>query len=116
MGRHNREGEGADQYGFIYKITYQPDWLKRIRVSRRLPSGHRSTKTLFINPDPVPTEPGEKIRRVVWTRIRCPELGVSVAVAVDTETTGVDEVKVKWNSDPEAGPWAGWLVFTLTPF
>ena len=38
MGRHNREGKGADQQGFEYQINYQPDWLRLVKVTRTLDS------------------------------------------------------------------------------
>ena len=39
IARHNREGVGEDQLGYRYRISYQPDWLRTIRVTCRLPSG-----------------------------------------------------------------------------
>lgn len=50
MGRHNREARGADQRGYDYEISYQPDWLHQIKVTRTLESGRQSTKILFRNP------------------------------------------------------------------
>ena len=50
MGRHNREGKGADQLGYKYQVNYQPDWLRLVKVTRTLDSGRQSTKTLFRNP------------------------------------------------------------------
>ena len=50
MARHNREGKGADQLGQQYGISYQPDWLRLVKVTRDLESGRQSTKTLFRNP------------------------------------------------------------------
>ncbi|MDX1645629.1 MAG: hypothetical protein R3304_00690, partial [Longimicrobiales bacterium] len=59
MARHNREGSGADQRGFEYDVSYQPDWLKLVKVTRQLESGRQSTKTLFKNPMEREAEPGE---------------------------------------------------------
>ena len=36
MGRHNREGRGADQQGYEYQLNYQPDWLRLVKVTREL--------------------------------------------------------------------------------
>lgn len=47
MARHNREGMGSDQRGCEYQIGYQPDWRRYAKVTRALPSGRQSTKTLF---------------------------------------------------------------------
>jgi hypothetical protein len=51
MARHNREASGSDQRGFEYTISYQPDWLRQVKVTRLLETGRQSTKTLFVNPD-----------------------------------------------------------------
>ena len=50
MARHNRDGQGADQRGQEYEISYQPDWLRLVKVTRTLETGRQSTKTLFKNP------------------------------------------------------------------
>ncbi len=79
MGRHNREGRGADQQGYEYQVNYQPDWLRLVKVTRTLDSGRQSTKTLFRNPTHHRREePSEKVR----TRIVSPgqELDMEVAV------------------------------------
>ncbi len=79
MGRHNREGKGADQQGFEYQINYQPDWLRLVKVTRTLDSGRQSTKTLFRNPaNRRETSPGERVR----TRIVSPGQGLDMEVAV----------------------------------
>ena len=63
MGRHNREGRGADQQGYEYQVNYQPDWLRLIKVTRTLDSGRQSTKTLFRNPTQRRSEAlSEKVR------------------------------------------------------
>ncbi len=68
MARHNREGQGADQKGYQYTISYQPDWLRFVKVTRDLESGRQSTKTLFRNPlDRREAEPGDRVR----TRVVC---------------------------------------------
>ncbi|NIP13532.1 MAG: hypothetical protein GWN02_28120, partial [Gemmatimonadetes bacterium] len=52
MARHNRDGQGSDQRDCEYAISYQPDWLRQVKVTRLLPTGRQSTKTLFTNPHP----------------------------------------------------------------
>ena len=79
MGRHNREGVGVDQRGFSYRVSYQPEWLRHVKITRALPSGRQSTMTLFRNP--VERCAGKGTGRV-RTRIECPEQGVDVEVAV----------------------------------
>jgi hypothetical protein len=69
MGRHNREARGSDQRGFDYDISYQPDWLHQIKVTRTLENGRQSTKILFRNPTTREQAPGPKTR----TRIVSPE-------------------------------------------
>ncbi|HEY0305784.1 MAG TPA: hypothetical protein VGC44_12435 [Longimicrobiales bacterium] len=76
MGRHNREARGADQRGFDYEISYQPDWLHQIKVTRTLEHGRQSTKILFRNPTPREQPPGPRSR----TRITSVEQQVDVEV------------------------------------
>jgi hypothetical protein len=76
MGRHNREARGADQRGFDYEISYQPDWLHQIKVTRTLENGRQSTKILFRNPTPREQPPGPRSR----TRISSAEQQVDVEV------------------------------------
>ena len=79
MGRHNREGKGADQLGYKYQVNYQPDWLRLVKVTRTLDSGRQSTKTLFRNPTHHRREePSEKVR----TRIVSPGQGLDMEVVV----------------------------------
>jgi hypothetical protein len=80
MARHNREARGLDQHGVEYVISYQPDWLHQVKVTRRLPQSRRqSTKTLFRNQASyAQRKPGDKIR----TRVTSKELGLDVEVAV----------------------------------
>ncbi len=79
MARHNREGSGTDQRGFEYRVNYQPDWLRHVKVTRSLPSGRQSTMTLFRNPLEAPEQaPGDRVR----TRITCEAQGVDVEVSL----------------------------------
>lgn len=91
MPRHNRGGEGRDQRGFRYLISYQPDWLRRIAVTRSLASGRQSTKTLFRNPSSVrQTSPGKRVR----TRITSLDQGIDVEIAVTGARTAVTRVQI----------------------
>ncbi len=79
MARHNREGRGSDQRGFDYDISYQPDWLQQVKVTRNLESGRQSTKTLFRNARSTRQQaPGTRVR----TRIRSPEQGIDFEIAI----------------------------------
>ena len=91
MPRHNRNGRGRDQRGFRYSISYQPDWLRRITVTRCLASGRQSTKTLFRNPaSSRQASPGRRVR----TRITSPEQGIDFEIAVSRSRTRVTRVRV----------------------
>ena len=80
MARHNREGQGADQRGYHYGISYQPDWLRHVKVTRDLETGRQSTKTLFRNPsDRRESEPGDRIRTRVTSRDQNLDFEVVVA-------------------------------------
>lgn len=79
MARHNRDARGTDQRGFDYDISYQPDWLRLIKVTRTLESGRQSTKTLVRNPGSREHRPGATVR----TRVACPEQQLEVAVDIN---------------------------------
>jgi len=68
MARHNREGRGTDQHGSDYVISYQPDWLRRVKVTRTLGNGRQSTKTLFRNTEPAERAPGRRVRTRITSR------------------------------------------------
>ena len=113
MSRHNRHGGGTDQRGFRYHISYQPDWLDRIRVTRKLPSGRQSTKTLFRNPSRCPeSEAGGLIR----TTIESPEQGLQVEVALRADADRVGEVEVVWRSNGGPEPAMDRVSLTLESF
>lgn len=93
MARHNREGAGADQRGLEYEVSYQPDWLKLVKVTRTLESGRQSTKTLFRNPRAHPAaEPGDRIR----TRISSTDGGVDFEIALTDPRSAVKRVRVTY--------------------
>ena len=88
MARHNRDARGADQRGFDYDISYQPDWLRLIKVTRTLENGRQSTKTLFRSNASVEHAPGSKVR----TRVSCPEQGIDVEVDVNDPNSVVKRI------------------------
>ncbi|NIR45036.1 MAG: hypothetical protein GWN99_11670 [Gemmatimonadetes bacterium] len=92
MARHNREGEGTDQHGARYRISYQPDWLRQIKVSRTLAGSDRqSTKTLFRNPaNCAEREPGDRVR----TRVTSEDGKVDFEVTIADTGNKVDQVVV----------------------
>lgn len=78
MARHNREGHGSDQRGMKYGVSYQPDWLRLVKVTRKLDNDRQSTKTLFRNPGRREQSPGDKVR----TRITSPEQGLDFEISI----------------------------------
>ncbi|MBI4538799.1 MAG: hypothetical protein HY704_04725 [Gemmatimonadetes bacterium] len=109
MARHNREGTGTDQRGHRYAISYQPDWLRLVKVTRGLESGRQSTMTLFRNPAPGrQADPGERVR----TRITSPEQDLDFEIAVTDRNRAVKRVRVAYTvSSPNPG--SEEIVFTL---
>jgi hypothetical protein len=91
MARHNRDGHGSDQRGFDYTISYQPDWLRQVKVTRLLPSGRQSTMTLFTRPDPPEREPGRQVR----TRIESETQGLVFEVAITDPARVIKRVIVE---------------------
>ena len=79
MARHNRDARGTDQRGYDYEISYQPDWVRLIKVTRTLESGRQSTKTLFKNPAQREQSPGSRVR----TRVECKEQNLEFEVELD---------------------------------
>lgn len=92
MARHNREAKGMDQVGRLWRIGFQPDWLSRIKISRRLPNGRRrSSHTLFRNPARrAEAQPG----RVVRTEIGSMDGSVGFRIAVEDPERIVEQVIV----------------------
>jgi len=91
MARHNREARGTDQRGSAYSISYQPDWLHQVKVSRDLHSGRQSTKILFRNEEPPEASPGRGVR----THIVSEELGIDVLLTVEDGEQGVRKLTVE---------------------
>lgn len=91
MARHNREGEGADQLGRGYTISFQPDWFYQVKVTRDLDSGRQSTKTLFRNEELPQADPGPRVR----TRIQSKELGVDFEVTLEDANGVIRRVTIE---------------------
>ena len=93
MARHNREGNGADQRGFEYGVSYQPDWLKLVKVTRQLETGRQSTKTLFRNPANGPrAELGGRVR----TRIVSHDQELDFEVALTDPKAAVKRIRISY--------------------
>lgn len=92
MARHNREGRGLDQLGNLWRISYQPDWLRRVKLSRPLPDGRRrSSLTLFRNPARrAEAEPGRAVR----TRITSADGSVDISLSLEDRDALVDHLIV----------------------
>lgn len=113
MARHNRNGTGLDQRGFRYRINYPPDWLERVRVTRRLASGRQSTRTIFSNPARNPeVDPGDLIR----VTIESPEQGMVIETSVRTAPDRLEEVVLQWRDPRIPDPRMGRVTFTLRSF
>lgn len=110
MGRHNREGAGVDQRGFSYELSYQPDWLRHVKITRLLQSGRQSTMTLFRNPaERGERRPGDRVR----TGISCPEQGIDVEVVVNGDRERVSRVTVTCEVPALEGKGTEEVTFTL---
>jgi len=93
LARHNRDGNGADQRSFEYGVSYQPDWLKRVKVARQLEDGRQSTKTLFQNPTLGPeAEPGDRVR----TRITSTDQSLDFEVAVTDPQASIKRIRIAY--------------------
>jgi len=110
MARHNREGHGADQRGYRYGISFQPDWLRHVKVTRDLETGRQSTKTLFRNPaDHAESEPGDRVR----TRITSRDQSVDFEIAVGDPYRAVRRIRVVYEIPGSDGRNEEELEFTL---
>ncbi|HSJ24487.1 MAG TPA: hypothetical protein VK929_07470 [Longimicrobiales bacterium] len=91
MARHNRVARGVDQRGDAYELSYQPDWLRLIKVTRTLESGRQSTKTLFKNGGPREQQPGSRVR----TRLTCRDQRLEFEIELDDPQQVVRRVIVE---------------------
>lgn len=104
MARHNREGHGSDQRGYEYAISYQPDWLRVIKVTRTLESGRQSSKTLFRNPSHrAHEETGPRVR----TRVVSREQGLDFEITLDDPKHQVKRIRVTCYAPGGGGPGMG---------
>jgi hypothetical protein len=110
MARHNREGQGADQRGYQYGVSYQPDWLRHVKVTRDLETGRQSTKTLFRNPaDRGEAEPGDRVR----TRVTSRDQGIDFEIMVGDPNRAVKRVRVVYEIPGKDGGRGEEIEFTL---
>ena len=109
MARHNREGHGSDQRGFEYTISYQPDWLKQVKVSRVLPTGRQSTKTLFAPDAPPQRTPGRQVR----TEIRSPDQKLFFEVAITDPKRVIRRIIVETGGPDGSRSEDGAIQFTI---
>jgi hypothetical protein len=107
MARHNRDARGTDQRGYDYEISYQPDWVRLIKVTRSLESGRQSTKTLFKNPAQREQFPGSRIR----TRVESKEQNLAFELELD-DPNGV-VVRLIVVTQPTGGAPGESLEFTI---
>jgi hypothetical protein len=108
MGRHNREGRGTDQRGQEYVVSYQPDWLRQVKVSRNLENGRQSTKTLFRNPAEPEQEPGPRVR----TRISAPGTNLDIEIGLTDPDRVVTRIIVETSIAGDGGDEA--VAFTIS--
>lgn len=81
-------------------MSYQPDWLKQVKVTRQLETGRQSTKTLFRNPASAPAaEPGERIR----TRIVSQDQSLDFEVALTDPRAAVRRVRIAYEVPGDNG-------------
>ncbi len=110
MGRHNREGRGTDQHEQRYRISFQPDWLRFVKVTRTLESGRQSTKTLFRNPASTRvTPPGDRVR----TRLVSPAQDLDFEIAVTDPNQAIKRIRVTCMVTDEAEGTDREVEFTL---
>lgn len=99
MARHNRDGRGTDQQGSDYVISYQPDWLRQVKVTRTLDNGRQSTKTLFRNPVEAARTPGRRIR----TRITSKDEELDFEIGLEDPAGVVTRITIETTARRERG-------------
>jgi len=99
MARHNRQGRGTDQDGSEYVISYQPDWLRHVKVTRELENGRQSTKTLFRNPESGGGGPGRHVR----TRVASKAEDLDFEIGIDDPGGVVTRVVVETTRQDRTG-------------
>jgi hypothetical protein len=77
--------------GHQYGVSYQPDWLQHVKVTRDLETGRQSTKALFRNPaDLREAEPGGRVRTGVTSK----EQKLDFEVAIKDPNRAVRRIRV----------------------
>jgi hypothetical protein len=99
MARHNRVGRGTDQRGADYAISYQPDWLQQVKVTRVLENGRQSTKTLFRNPEKSGRGSAAKAR----TRISSRKEGLDFEIGVNDPHGVITRIVVETSKPDRSG-------------
>ncbi|HSM35323.1 MAG TPA: hypothetical protein VK837_02915 [Longimicrobiales bacterium] len=94
MPRKNKSGKGKDQKGYEYKVSYQPDWLKELKSSRKDKKGKKDTVTIFQNPE---KHQKEKPGKTVKTRVRSDE-GVDFTITLDDPKRAVKRIRVEYKA------------------
>lgn len=107
MARHNRVARGVDQRGDAYEVSYQPDWLRLVKVTRTLESGRQSTKTLVRNGTRREQAPGSRVR----TRVVCADQRLEFEIEVDDPKGAVRRIIVETESP--GGESAERVVFSI---
>lgn len=92
MARHNQEARGVDQRGQLWKISYQPDWLSRVKISRVLGAKRRrSSLTVFRNPARrASAEPG----KVVRTGLRAMDGSAEFRISVEDPSNMIESITI----------------------
>ncbi len=92
MARHNREARGVDQRGEQWIRVYQPEWLSRVKISRKLARGRRRSRlTIFRNPArQAEAKPG----KVVRTRVAAADGSAEFTVALEDRMDVVESIIV----------------------
>jgi HJR/Mrr/RecB family endonuclease len=94
MPRKNKSGTGKDQKGHKYTISYQPDWLKALKASRKDKQGKKDTVTVFKNPEKHQKEkPGKEVK----TRVTSDE-GVNFTITVDDPRRAIKRIRVEYKA------------------
>ena len=89
MARHNRNGSGTDRCGDRYEVSYHPDWLRCVKVSRQGAFGRRSARTLVSNREARPLRrPSDRVR----TRITLPGSGQSIELLLKDPGAAVTDI------------------------
>ena len=101
MARHNRTTAGVDQLGNLWRISYQPDWLRHLKLSQRVFGCRRTSRTVLRNPEErALTLPGRKIRTALGLADGAGEVAVTLEDPAGL-VTGIDlTMKLPHHPDP----------------